>query len=300
MSSVAMSTSTQTAFGFGEKPLSKQQINRYLNYAASLLIVFGVAFAGAFMAMQINQSGGSNGPFSLFSQSDDSATCDVEPLSVDRVMEIVKNPVPFVVNGSGGEPTPATNAYAPWSNELYEADLALDLRGNRTAPDEEQFQDAKSVANAYLQCVLTGTVAQAFSFWHPVVIQESVLMAFPVFADETSVRELLKDELPKPVLEADGFAFWADVISAYDVGSIGVNPQQELALYQESLSSYASGIITIGVSIENPQGETVLLVSATGNQIVSRDRFASDMLVVTLAKSRSGDNWYVVSHFPYT
>lgn len=282
------------------RPVARQKggVRHTLGIAASFALVMSVAFAGWFATMQLNQPGDSNGQFALFGQTDE-AVCDVEPLSVDRVIDIVKNPVPFVMNGPGGEPTPATSANAPWSGELYEADLELDLQGSRIAPSEEQFDAAGSVADAYIQCMVTGTLAQVFSFWHPVVIQESVLLAFPVFADEASVREMLEIELPKQALELDSFGFWADVISAYDVASIGINPERELALYQESLSSYAEGIVTVGAKIENPGGDTVLLVTATGNQLVSRDAFKWDMLIVTVAKSRSGDNWYVISHFPY-
>lgn len=295
MSSVAMSPDAQSAIIQDVPKFNRQLMSRYLNYAASLLIVFGVAFAGAFMAMQINQPGSSDGNFALFGQSDEAATCDVEPLSVDRVMEIVKNPIPYLENGPAGEPTVLEGENNPMFVELYEPEWTTDVRGTAGKPDGAQFNDVVSTVDRYLQCQVFGTIGQVYRFWSPLVIQRHVLAQFPVFADEESVRAWLETELDQPALSHN--EFWGRSLSNYDVASISTNSDPALALQQSGNNYYFAEFITVGVSVENPEGETVLLTTATGNQLISQGT-NTHMLVITVAQPQDSDQWYVVAHYP--
>lgn len=294
MSSAVLSPEPQSVIIQDVPKFNGQSISRYLNYAASLLIVFGVAFTGAFMAMQINQPDGSNGQFALFGQSDE-GTCEVEPLSVERVMEIVKNPAPYLDDGPAGEPTVPEGENNPMFVELYEPEWTTDVRGTSEKPDEAQFDAVESTVDKYLQCHVFGTVGQSYRFWSPLVIQRQVLAQFPVFADEESVRAWLEVELDRPALSHN--EFWERSLSNYDVASISVNPDPALAIQQSGNNYYFAEFITVGVSVENAEGETVLLTTGTGNQLISQNT-NTHVLVITVAQSQESDQWYVVAHYP--
>lgn len=295
MSTAALSPERQSAIIQQVRPWNRQQISRYLNNAAMLVIVFGVAFAGAFMAMQVNQPGGSNDNFALMGQNDESGTCDVEPLSVERVMEIVKNPAPYLDNGPAGEPTVPEGENNTMFVELYEPEWTTDVRGTSEKPDEAQFNAVESTVDKYLQCHVFGTVGQSYRFWSPLVIQRQVLAQFPVFADEESVRAWLEVELDQPALSHN--EFWERSLSNYDVASISVNPDPALAIQQSGSNYYFAEFITVGVSVENAEGETVLLTTGTGNQLISQNT-NTHVLVVTVAQSQESDQWYIVAHYP--
>lgn len=293
MSSVAMSTSTQTAFGLGEKPFGRQQVTRYLNYAASLLIVFGVAFAGAFMAMQINQHGGSNGPFALFSQTGDAAACDVEPMTVDGVMEIVENPYRYMDEDDYPKPWGSSNPPTPWEDDYQEVFPRLSSpigTGYGDEPTQTAFDDASAVISRYIACLQEdGSVAMMLRFSDPFSIQHHIRMEFPFYRSEDQVREYVTE--------------WLQSGDQYH--SLEFERQGEMLTFRQSDQKSGAGtqihdfgmgfdqIIYIGSEVYQESGEFIGYYHPNVRQI-SGENLNYGMLF-TLLHSRYTGEWYVVT-----
>src|SRR5690606_33830931 len=128
------------------------------------------------------------------------STCDIEPLSVDRVMEIVEHPGYFMTEGAAGERSSSPGIASPPDAALWELDGARDLylEERTSVPSQDQFDSATDVANHYMNCMTFGTQGQVWNFYSPVHIQASILAEFPVYANETDVRARVEERLVEP------------------------------------------------------------------------------------------------------
>lgn len=298
---------------------SRPGFGHYANLAATIALVIGIAVAGWFAIMQLNQSGGPEPSLALVNSTPEAeatptsvaATCEVEPLSTDTVMEIVKNPARFMANGPTGEPSEKPMVGNQENADLRKVDPDLELVGESTAPTEEQFNDASVFANAYLDCLLSGTQGQVWTFYSPVFLQQKILSEFPVFAEESQVRERVVELSAQPAYEAE-YA-WVAVLSVntssqlsgppeweFDsrIGSLEVNPDYQLTRVHRSESAYYENVLSIGASIEDVDGEQTVLTNGVGNSIIPVDPFGSGMnapmIYVQVAKLRSSDGWVII------
>lgn len=183
-------------------PVARQQsgVRHTLSLAASFLIVMSVALAGWFATMQLNQSGGSRGYFGLFGQSDQSATCDVEPLTVDEVIAIVENPYSVAPLDTWGTPQPGQEDNGSLAGEGYrEAGFMVGMPESLSeVPDEQEFHRIQSATNSYLNCIQTGTVGQVMALTHPETLQSNILSRFPVYRDQAEVRAMVEESIDRP------------------------------------------------------------------------------------------------------
>lgn len=294
MSSVTIGTPERASAVRDERVWDRQSIHRYVNYAASLLIVFGVAFAGAFMVMQFSLPGGSNGPLAMVGQPD-SATCDVEPLSQERVLEIVKNPIPFIANGPAGKPE-YISVVLPTSAELYEAhDNLWPVAGNQI-PTREDFESAEQFANEYLECLLFGTQGQVWNYYSPISIQKLILAEFPVFSSEADVTTRISERLQLPAIEGEWV--WYDLPMLEHISRVSVNPDINLAILNDSQSMEFDQILRLGVDIRDVDGKSIVLTNGTGRNLIPNDPMITGtndvMLSITLVRGRGSETWLVV------
>ncbi|HWV24017.1 MAG TPA: hypothetical protein VNZ58_07490 [Thermomicrobiales bacterium] len=117
-------------------------------------------------------------------------TCDVEPLTEDEVMDIVRNPEnrsrqlfdpgaqldDRLMEVAGGDPWQFT-----WS---------LDSPDSRQ-PSPEEYEPVRNAADQFWSCLRVGTAFQVWSLIDPDLVQREILWPFPVFRDEESVREYI-------------------------------------------------------------------------------------------------------------
>lgn len=288
----------------------KKGVGHYLNLAVTIALIVAVGAAGWFATSQINQPGDEDPPFAIMSATPSaevspelaSATCDVQPLSTDRVMEIVKNPSRFMTNGAAGVPSENAVAGSSQSAELWVADTDLEIVGESSEPTEEQFDEASEVANEYLNCLVYGTQAQIWTFYSPVMLQQKILAEFPVFAEESLVRERVEELSTQPAYQAE--YLWVEALSintgplggppAFEfdttIGLVSVNPELRLTRMHQSESSYYTHVLSIGIEIQDQEGEQIVLTNGLGNSIPQNVPVA----YVQIAKLRSGDGWVII------
>jgi|GEM_PF-6032216 len=126
---------------------------------------------------------------------DMSATgCNIDPLTTDQVMEIVRNPlIPLNEMGAviAASPAPLLEADDPGLGGLPESELET------STPTEEEFAGINAAASAYYNCLSFGTNFQLWAIVAPNVVQTWILGNFPVFRDEATIRAWVEEVGPQ-------------------------------------------------------------------------------------------------------
>lgn len=286
-------------------PERQQPASRFLSMAASLLLVTALAAASWFAVMQIRDSGSPRPdprlaaiatPGSSATAGVSAATCDVEPLSVDRVMEIVQNPAYFTANGPTQPRAETPMVGSPSDATLWEVDTSLELRAGTSVPNQQQFDTATSVANEYINCMVYGTQGQVWSFYSPPYLQSSILADFPVYSSQEDVRARVEQRINEPAYT--GETTWSHLPFIPDIEVATVNPDRELAILQGSESSYYDQVMMVGVSFKDVDGNQIALTTGTGRDLVPNDPMITGRndtnLHVVIAKSRVSDTWFII------
>ncbi len=312
-----ISTAAHTATHAPFTGTSHKGFGHYLNLAVTIALVLAVAVAGWFAIGQLNQPGepeprlaivGST-PGAEATPESGSATCDVDPLSTDTVMEIVKNPARFTANGPTGEPTDRPMVGSPTNAEFWEVDPDLELVGESTTPSEEQFDDASEFANVYLECLISGTQGQIWTFYSPVLLQQKILGEFPVFAEESQVRDRVEELAAQPAYQAE-YAWQVELTTGPqplnpddqqelefdpDIATLNVNPDFEVSRMHQSESSYYEYVISAGIVIDDPEGNQIRLTNGQGRDMVPSDpMMEKPPIYIQVAKLRSSDGWVII------
>lgn len=277
----------------------------HLSVATTLALVLTVALAGWLVTMQINQPGGSNDRFAGILGTPEAMhaqTCDVESLSVDRVMDIVRNPFPYMKNGPLGDLETGESLNNSFSSELREADWwdrSLIATGSKSIPSVEVFEESSAFANEYLACLLNGTLGQVWSFYSPISIQEFVLGEFPVFPNEEDVETYLEAKLNSQLTEDTHYFSWLALsLRSMDASTVTVNPERELALQQSMWSGTPNTFtIALGVEVTNSNGDRVYLSTGTGNELI-RHEAGQRNLIISVAWNDPYGHWYILPLAP--
>lgn len=292
MSNIAVFASAVDTAGIRASTNQRGGFRHYVNLAATIVIVAAVALAGWFAIMQLNQPGSPDRHLALMNSTplvEPSSMCEVEPLTVDTVMEIVRNPARFMAEGPTGEPRDTPMEGSPPNAELWEVDADLELISGKSTPTREQFDDASVVANEYLNCIMYGTQGQIWTFYSPVLLQQKILGEFPVFAEESQVRQRVEELSSQPAYLAE-YAW--EMEFNRDIESLSVNPDYQLAIMQESNSPYYEYVISIGVSIADVEGNQIILTNGVGRDLIPQG--PSTIIFLNIAKVRSGEIWLII------
>ena len=272
---------------------SRGRVRHTLSLAASFLIVMSVALGGWFASTQLNQPGGTDGHFALLGQVDDSATCDVEPMTVDGVMEIVENPYRYMDEDDYPKPWGSSNPPTPWEDDYQEVFPRLSSpigTGYGDEPTQTAFDDASAVISRYIACLQEdGSVAMMLRFSDPFSIQHHIRMEFPFYRSEDQVREYVTE--------------WLQSGDQYH--SLEFERQGEMLTFRQSDQKSGAGtqihdfgmgfdqIIYIGSEVYQESGEFIGYYHPNVRQI-SGENLNYGMLF-TLLHSRYTGEWYVVT-----
>ncbi|MCA9833317.1 MAG: hypothetical protein KC435_05185 [Thermomicrobiales bacterium] len=290
------------AIGVHPTPQCQNRSLRYFaNVAATIAVVAMLALGGWFAAMNLRPTGDSNNGMAFAPATPDSAqTCDVEPLSAERVMEIVKNPIRFMENGPAGEPRSmediSSNSFE--ARELYEAapwETVVRDWGPTETPTEAEFESGSDFANRYLACVLHGTQGQVWAFYNPVHIQVEVLYGFPVFSDEAAIQSWIEEVISRPATDMDTLiSVFNRPVNAYGPVLITVNPDPQLALAQRTNNAFIRETVSFGVKFFDADGKPIYLTNGVGSELITNPSVNQFNAKVSIGRWGPDGNWYVL------
>lgn len=286
-----VSTPSRTAMS------SSPFLSRFANVAAAVVLVSALVLSSWYAVTNLGPTGGDNNgiAFAPTGEMTKSDVCTVEPLTVDRVMEIVKNPIPFMTNGAAGDPMEPANSSWPGAGELFEPSMLVQMPlfyGDVLHPDEEQFGDIGSIADAYLKCLVFGTQGQAWTFYSPVHIQQEVLDQFPVFATEAEVRAYVEANITQPAYLSD--IWWNDTVSRFEPSAVSINPDFQLSISRMAQPQAFAEVMSFGVRFVDGDGAPIYLTNGMGTLIGSTQTSASYGLKINVGQSAIGGAWFVV------
>lgn len=114
--------------------------------------------------------------------------CTVEPLTVDRVMELVEDPYDLATQLTEVDPnaTPPPRVFEPSDYPDY--------------PSQEMMDEIIIVHRQVIACSLAKSPFQVWALVDPILIQQDVLGALPVLADKKDVRAYL-DQLQTGLMD---------------------------------------------------------------------------------------------------
>ena len=288
-----MSSTTLTAQspGFSRIPGEsfRQRSGRYATLAATVAIVLAVAFGG-WLAM--SQMPGGDDRFAAIPGTPEvaqSQTCDVDPMTVDEVMEIVENPYKYAEPGDYGSPDTSP---APWYDDFAEvqpmtSDFLTPLAGE--IPTAAAMDQAIPVLQEYIACVETKTVAHSLRFVDPFSIQERVVTEFPFYRDQKTVREWVSEWISQGPQSLN----WVDE----DTGEVLVfTPNSNIDEARTSFGWIGLGfnqILLLGSNVLNEDGD--LLARHDGTMQLVDGEKQSRFVMYTLVYSMYTEQWYVVT-----
>lgn len=305
MSTAALaSTSSGQMRGLPEPVVRGKGIGHYVHLAVTVSLVFIVAVAGWFATMQLSQPGGPDGRFALFSQTGDSATCDVEPMTVDEVMEIVQNPYRYSLESNEAPEGVLSQAMELADKEYAEAwsfridsDL-LNSRSQGQYKTEGDFQEAVSRMNEWLGCLQMGTIGHVFRFTDPFEIQRIVLSNHPVIRDMEAIRSGVMELLEMPAAEIVRAMITLPGKAGYTILA-NENRDDSLLLGEDQSMRYnASLIFQIGIRVIDEDGAIVYENTASGIRTNDATVAQSGPFTVLMAESAYNGEWYVLAVMP--
>jgi hypothetical protein len=145
--------------------------------------------------------------------------CTVEPLTVDRVMELVEDP--YDLGETVGTPGPPPPSVIEPS----------------TYPTQEVMDEIDAVHRQVVACAMAGSPFQVWALVQPELIGQDVLQALPVFADESEVRAYLEgleaglsDEQVSVLQARYGFATGPSLGEVATILMVDPNPRNSITL----------------------------------------------------------------------
>lgn len=231
--------------------------------ALLLLTLGGGAYIGRNGGFGSGGGGGGEGRFGAQVVSPEastdivSATCDVEPLTVDEALGIVLNPLNRLADLGAANAKRADTLV-----EIPDSELPWLGAGQAVRPPNADEQDAMiATVNTYLACVRDGTSLQVWALESPQVVQKRVLSLFPVLRDEDQLRETIERYGNEPFAH---FPVQTDSFMMYFSQGYGLMANDEddgILILNDELVDPQIGYVGINVVIED-SGEVLARMPA--------------------------------------
>lgn len=274
-------------------------IARYLNLAASVMIVAAIAVGGWFAAVNLSPKDGGHQAAMAPATPVADASCAVPALTADEAIMIIKNPyraIDLTLYDMGGMHTRmSAEEYAiPDHTKM----LQIFTHDPVNEIDEEEWADTLELGDQYLGCIQHGTVGQVLALMDPFVVQNYLRDRLPLFMSEDETHVFLTDLLREDAIgyswtDPDQLTFISDKV-------LQINPDIRL-IYADSRFSYRNGFYTEVI------GAPVLFINADGSvasaptfagipfgSSAGQTRFARNVFFV---KSAFDGQWYVYGIF---
>lgn len=282
-------------------PARKQTggFSHFVNIAASVLVVAAIAFSGWFATMHLQPSGDNNNglAFAPSTPTAGATTCDVTPLTVDEVMQIVKNPYAFMADNVDPDITldPTFTEYVAGNDLMNGNPLPTEWYVHSTdhqTPSDEAFASASEAVNQYLTCLSTATFGQYWAMIDPVAVQRAVLDRFPVFADEATVRAYVEATIDQGLASSD--LVLEPLTSLVSDFQLIANPDIDQAASVPTADDIYVSLVAMGVVVTDTDGGVVLVTDSEGRSQELSSRAGSERPVLLVGKSAITGQWYVL------
>lgn len=276
----------------------------YVNLAATLAIVAAVALAGWFATMQLNQPGSPEPRFAALGIEREDAgngVCDVEPLTVDEAIQIVRSPMFYLYGGED-------NARADGWGQIIDEGHAMNFVGaplrdwsqltgltpHAALPvSEEEFVEAYALAEEYRDCIQTGTRGQVWALFDPVVVQYEIATRIPLLQPMDETRIVIEQLLNEPT--------FASTAAAVNDRKWQVNPNTDLAVrIDHGMTFHVHRSILIPVQILDRDGEIVASYDIYGNRLPDGGFGREDSFNIVVAFSSVTETWYIAGAYEST
>lgn len=182
-------------------PRRHSRIGRFANTLAAVSLVLLIGAGYWFSGYGPGGPGGGDSPryaaqvgSPVASPEAGPVGCNVEPLTIDDVMAIVKNPLnPLDALGVtiAASPAPLLEAYSPGISGLPETGLET------SRPTDQEFVALSEATSTYYDCLIFGTNYQMWAIVAPDVVQSWILANFPVFRAELTIRAWVEEVGPQ-------------------------------------------------------------------------------------------------------
>ncbi len=265
-------------------------LSRFVSMAATLAIVGFLAFGGWFAATNLPPT--NNGQqFALMQATPTAAmSCDVESLTVDEVMLIVKNPYAYFATYVDSITHPQNELLElPYGPTAFELEM-----GERTKPAEVDFNATLAKAETYLDCLPTATWGQLWALSDPFWVQHRILTQFPVFATEAEVEQYVTSMIDQPLATDHNPA--DDVFALLEGQSISVNPDIDDAktIWPGGSSGLLRPIIEFGIQVTDDSGEIVVKIDSEGNYEEWQPGSSRQRPRILVGQSMTSGEWFVI------
>ncbi|MCO5227363.1 MAG: hypothetical protein M9934_03615 [Thermomicrobiales bacterium] len=265
-------------------------LSRITTIAATLAVVSLLAFGGWFAAMNLPPNDNSYQQGLLAGTLSASATCDVEPMTVDEVMAIVENPYSYIV--SDMYPQKSTD----YSRSLEEFQDVYPVIGTSLnpaygeMPTTSAMDGALAVIDSLMACMQDhGTVAYMLRFADPFSIQDQVRQQFPFYREEGEVRAYVEEWLLTEVP-------YNDATIVFDGAELAFTPIRDRADATRYLIELGLGfdqIVFIGSEVVGEDGETYMVYPVWNYALTGIE--VRPGVIFMLIHSRYSGEWYVVT-----
>ncbi len=268
---------------------------RYLNLAASVIIVAAIAVGGWFAAVNLSPNDRGHQAAMAPATPIADASCAVPALTAEEAIMIIKNPyqaIDLTLYDMGGMHTRmSAEEYAiPDHTKM----LQIFTHDPVNEIDEEEWADTLKLGDQYLDCIQHGTVGQVLALMDPFVVQNYLRDRLPLFMSENETHAYLTDLLHENAIgygwtDPDQLTFISDKV-------LQINPDIRL-IYADSRFLYRNGFYTevIGAPVlfSNADGSVASAPTFAGipfGSSAGQTRFARNVFFV---KSTFDGQWYV-------
>ncbi|MCA9834347.1 MAG: hypothetical protein KC435_10390 [Thermomicrobiales bacterium] len=278
---------------------ARREWGHYRNIAAILALVVALVLGGWFARNQLPPESEPTSRFAVLGLQTEGTACDVEPLTVDQAIVIMKNPFTVIdlvlYDMTGMHAKMSGQEYAvPAHSQMTQ----LMTHNPRNDIDQDEWAETLELGNRYLDCIQNGTVGQVLALMDPFVVQGYLRDQLPLFMNEEATRSFLADLLQGSAIEygwtdSDQLAFVSDKV-------LQINPDFGL-IYADSTVLSRNGFYTevIGAPVlfSHSDGTVASAPTFAGMPFginVEVTRFARNVFFV---KSAFDGQWYVFGIF---
>lgn len=270
-------------------------ISRFVNVAASLLVVAAIAFAGWFSVMNLRPGGDMDPRYASVMVKQETAgngVCDVEPLTVDQAVRIVQSPLAYVfgsaeaVEKAGMYLTENFLDIQPWG-----WDTLMSLASYISLPitDDEYFS-LLAFSNEYADCIMTGTKGQLWAMMDPIVVQREIIVRIPLLQPMDVTEAAIAELLAIPNVNSN----------ENTVRTMTWQPnadREHMARVDYGLTRSSNSSYIVPFQILNADGVIIGSYDIFGNSLLEDRASEADPGNIVLIRSKDEKSWYIVGGF---